>query len=114
MPGGLEVTVPLPPPVFTTESVGPAGESWTVSVVLPLLPEASVAVIVVIPGLTAVARPDALMVATEVLLLVHVSPAVVPFIVTGVEELVVVPLPNWPHSFEPQHRTVPLPRRAQL
>ena len=25
-----------------------------------------------------------------------------------------VPLPNWPHSFAPQHRTVPSPRSAQL
>src|SRR6266850_129409 len=33
-------------------------------------------------------------------------------IATGVEEL--VPLPNWPQSFAPQHRTVPPPRSAQL
>jgi hypothetical protein len=86
---------------------------WTVSVVLPVLPEASVAVMVVVPGLLPVARPVASMVATAVLLLVHVN-AVVPCIVTGVRELVVVPLPNWPHSFDPQQRTVPLPRRPQL
>ena len=35
-------------------------------------------------------------------------------IVTGVEELVLVPVPNWPQSFAPQHRTVPPPRSAQL
>lgn len=93
MPDGLEVTVPLPPPVFTTERVGSDEPCpCTVSVVLPVFPEASVAVIVVVPGPTPVARPDALMVATDVLLLVHVTP--VPCIVTGVEELAVVPLPN--------------------
>ena len=70
------------------------------------------AVIVVVPGLTPVARPAALMVATAVLLLVHATP--VPCIVTGVEESVVVSLPNWPQSFWPQQRTVPLPRSAQL
>ena len=35
-------------------------------------------------------------------------------IVTGVEELVRVPLPNWPQSFVPQHRTLPSPMSAQL
>ena len=73
MPGGLEVTLPLPPPVFTTERVG-SDAPGTVSVVLPLFPEASVAVIVVVPGPTPVATPEELMVATAVLLLVHVTP----------------------------------------
>jgi hypothetical protein len=91
MPGGLEVTVPEPPPVFTTERVG-SDVLCTVSVVLPLLPQASVAVIVVVPGAAPVATPAELMVATVVLLLVHVTP--VPGIVTGVSEPVVVPLPN--------------------
>jgi len=71
--------------------------SRTVSVVLALAPERSVAVIVVVPGLTPVASPVASMVGTALLLLVHVAP--VPVIVTGVEEPVVVPLPNWPKSF---------------
>ena len=70
------------------------------------------AVIVVVPGFTPVARPAASMVATAVLLLAQVTPG--PVIVTGVEELVVVPFPNWPQSFAPQHRTVPPPRSAQL
>ena len=30
-------------------------------------------------------------------------------IVTGMVELVLLPLPNWPHWFAPQHRTVPPP-----
>ena len=35
-------------------------------------------------------------------------------IVTGVLELVLLPLPNWPQVLSPQHRTVPPPRSAQL
>src|SRR6185295_8605886 len=85
---------------------------FTVSVVLAFAPEVSVAVIVVPPGFTPVARPVASMVATAVLLLAQVTPG--PVIATGVAELVLVPLPNWPQSFVPQHRTVPPPRSAQL
>src|SRR2546422_7672125 len=33
---------------------------------------------------------------------------------TGVIELVVVPLPSCPSRFRPQHRTVPSPRSAQV
>ena len=101
--------MPVPPPAGTTESLT---GSRTVSVVAAVAPLLSVAVIVVVPELTAVARPPASMVATEGLLLVHATP--VPVIVTGVEELAVVPLPNWPQSFAPQHWTLPLPKTAQL
>src|SRR5437879_1477008 len=86
--------------------------SRTASVVLALAPERSVAVIVVVPGLTPVASPVASIVATALLLLVHVAP--VPVIVTGVEELVVVPLPNCPKSFWPQHCAVPSLKSAQV
>jgi hypothetical protein len=109
MPAGVELTVPVPPPAGLTVSVTGAR---TVRVVLAVAPVLSVAVIVVVPALTAVARPDASTVATAVLLLVHVSP--VPLIMTGVEEAVVVPLPNWPQSFAPQHQTLALPRSTQL
>ena len=109
MPAGVELTVPVPPPAgLTVSTTG----SRTVSVVLAVAPVLSVAVIVVVPACTAVARPVASTVATEVLLLVHVMP--VPLIVTGVEEAVVVPLPNWPQSFVPQHQTLALLRSAQL
>jgi hypothetical protein len=112
IPGGLEVTVPLPAPAGTTER---ATRSVTVSVVLALAPEPSVAVIVVVPALRPVASPVASMVATVALLLAHVTPAPpVPVIVTGVEEPVVVPLPNCPKSFRPQHFTVPPERSAQV
>ena len=70
------------------------------------------AVIVVVPAPTPVARPVASMVATAVLLLVHVTPVLL--MVTGLGEPVVVPFPSWPHSLTPQHRTVPSPRSAQL
>ena len=85
------------PDCLTASTTG----SRTVSVVLAVAPVLSVAVIVVVPACTAVARPVASTVATAVLLLVQVIP--VPLIVTGVEEAVVVPLPNWPQSFTPQH-----------
>src|SRR4029077_5123607 len=39
---------------------------------------------------------------------------VIPRADTGVAEDVVVPSPNWPKSFWPQHCTVPLPRRAHV
>ena len=78
IPGGLEVTVPLPLPALTTERVG---RPTTVRVVFPLrLPE--VAVIVVDPGLTPVVNPVALIVATVESLLVHVTP--IPATATGV------------------------------
>src|SRR5438874_2485621 len=105
----MEVTLPMPAPAGRTDRVT---RSRTVRVVLEVAPEVSVAVIVVVPALTPVARPVASMLATAVLLLVHVTP--VPVIVTGMEEPVVVPLPNWPHSFTPQHCTVPFSRSAQL
>ena len=63
----------------------------TVSVVLAVAPIESVAVMVVVPGPAAVARPAALIVATDATLLVHVTPAV---IATGTADPVVVPLPN--------------------
>src|SRR5207249_4073633 len=85
IPGGLEVTVPLPVPSRTTERVGrfPAGPLTTVSVVLPLrAPE--VAVIVVVPAARPAARPLASIVATVGSLLVHVTPPPIPLTVTGV------------------------------
>src|SRR5437762_12019353 len=88
MPAGLDVTVPVPSPLRDTES---ASISFTVSVVLPLAPPPSVAVIVVTPRATAVARPAASIVATAGSLLVHVRP--VPFaFAAAVGESVVVPL----------------------
>ena len=83
----------------------------TVSVVVPLLPDASVAVIVVVPLPTAVARPPASIVATAGSLLAQVRP--VPFIFTEVGELTVVPFPSCPASFRPQHRIVLSVSRAQ-
>src|SRR5439155_9331607 len=104
IPGGLELTLPRPPPAGTTERVK---RGRTVSVVLVLAPMVSVAVIVVVPEFSAVARPVESIVATAVLLLVHEIP--VPVIATGNEDAVVVPSPNWPHSFTPNDRTVPSP-----
>src|SRR5437762_8523158 len=101
MPAGLDVTVPVPSPLRDTES---ASISFTVSVVLPLVPPPSVAVIVVTPRATAVARPAASIVATAGSLLVQVRP--VPFAFTAaVGESVVVPLPNCPELLCPQQRT---------
>ena len=80
---------------------------------LPLTPFA-VAVIVAAPTLTALASPVAAsIVATAVSLLVHVT-GPLPMTATGVEELLVVPLPSCPAKFRPQHRTVPSGRRAQV
>jgi hypothetical protein len=109
IPGGLEVTLPVPVPACITRRIG---RSLTVSVVLALAPAPSTAVIVVIPGFTPVARPVSSMAATALLPLVHVTP--VPLIATGMEEPAVVPFPNWPQSFAPQHRAVPYPTSAQL
>jgi hypothetical protein len=92
MPGGFELTLPVPAPARTTDSVNWPVCPTTVSVVLAFAPELSVAVIVALPGFTPVARPVASIVATAVLLLAQVTPG--PAIVTGVEELVLVPLPN--------------------
>src|SRR5262245_23485840 len=73
IPGGLEVTAPMPVPSRITERVKRvAVPLTTVSVVLPLRPP-EVAVIVVDPGLRPVATPFASMVATAVSLLVHVT-----------------------------------------
>src|SRR5439155_5812351 len=98
-------------PVRTTERVT---RSVTVSVVLALTPEPSVAAIVVVPAPRPVARPPASMVATAPLLLVHATP--VPVTVTGVEEPAVAPFPSWPKPLPtaPQHFTVPFARSAQL
>ena len=112
IPGGFELTLPVPAPPRTTDRVNWPVWPFTVSVVLAFAPEVSVAVIVVVPGFTPVARPVASMVATDVLLLAQVTPG--PVIATGVGELVVVPFPNWPQLLSPQHRTVPFPRSAQL
>src|SRR6266849_5121821 len=109
IPVGFEVTLPSPSPCLNTARVS---SSLTVSAALPVLPNGSVAVMVVVPLPTAVATPVVFTVATPVLLLVHVTP--VPVITTGVEEPVVVPLANWPQSLTPQHFTVPSPRSAQL
>jgi hypothetical protein len=92
IPAGFELTLPLPFPCRIVERVNRCVGCVTVSVVLAL-PEPSLAVIVVVPAATPVARPAALMVATEGLLLVHVSPPV-PLTLTGVDELVVVPFPS--------------------
>jgi hypothetical protein len=112
IPAGFELTLPLLLPVPVLQSVNWPVCPETVSVVLAFAPELSVAVTVVLPGFTPVARPAASIVATAVLLLAQVTPG--PPIVTGVVELVLVPLPNWPHWLSPQHRTVPPPRSAQL
>ena len=90
-----EVTVPFPNPAVLTVSVTRWLGALTVSVVLALAPEPSVAVIVAVPACWPVASPLASMVATSLLLL-QVTP--VPVITTGVEELVVVPFPNWPNA----------------
>jgi hypothetical protein len=92
IPGGFELTLPVPVPARATESVNWPVCSTTVSVVLACAPELSVAVIVVVPGLRPVASPDPSMVATAVLLLSHATPG--PVIVAGVEEPALVPLPN--------------------
>src|SRR2546422_3526821 len=119
MPAGLEVTVPLPVPSPITVRLG---RFTTVSVVLPLR-SAEVAVIVVDPGPRAVANPEASIVATVVLLLVHVTPPS-PSTVTGVNAqeglfgqgrvpLELIPTPTRPSSFRPQQRTVPSCRSTQ-
>src|SRR3954469_4031105 len=78
--------------------------STTVSVVVPLLPAPSMTPIVVVPLPTAVASPDASIVATAVSLLLHVRP--VPLILTAIGELTTVPFPSWPASFNPHERMV--------
>src|SRR5437773_522876 len=108
IPAGLEVTVPLPVPSRITERLG---RLPTVSVVLPLRPP-EVAVITVDPGLPPVANPAALIVATVVSLLVHVTPR--PTTVTGVNAFVVVPFPRRRSSLRPQHRNVPSARSEQV
>jgi hypothetical protein len=113
--GGLsdEVTVPLPVPALLTARR--KVRRTTVSVVLALAPVPSVAVIVVVPALRPVASPVASIVATVVLLLTHVPPAPpVPIIVIGPDGLVLVPSPNWPSLFQPQHFTVLSERSAQV
>jgi hypothetical protein len=97
-PSGFDVTVPAPSPCLIMVSVSIC---LTVTVVLPVLPNASVEVIVAVPRPTPVTSPDAPTVATLALLVVHVIP--VPCIVTGMSELVLVPIPNSPKSPSPQH-----------
>jgi hypothetical protein len=110
IPAGLELTVPLPVPVLTTERVT---RFTTVRTVLPLAPFA-LAVIVVEPRLKAVASPVAAsIVATLVSLLVHVT-GPLPVTAMAVEELLVVPLPSCPAKFRPQHCTVPSASRAHV
>src|SRR5579871_3257971 len=73
------------------------------------------AVIVVVPGATAVARPvNGLMVAAPVLPLVQPSEGTSGLVGTGVCESVVVPLPSCAAPLLPQHFTVPSESRAQL
>jgi len=94
IPPGLDITLPLPLPSRATERVK-APAFPTVSVVLPLFPKASVAVIMVFPTATAVANPAASIVATLVFELVQSMP--VRFTFTGVEALTVVPFPRPPN-----------------
>src|SRR4051812_36505066 len=109
IPPGLESTVPVPPPTLASDSIA----RWrTVSSVLAVAPELSVAVIVVAPEAAAVATPSRPIGAIERLLLPHVTP--VPFIRTDRDDPVAVPSPNCPHSLMPQHRTAPSARSAQL
>src|SRR2546422_2755062 len=108
MPGGLEVTVPLPVPSRITARLKRA---LTVSVVLPLRPP-ELAVITLNPGLRPVANPAASIVATVASLLVHVTPR--PTTVTGVKASVVVPFPSRPSVFRPQHCTEKSWRTAQV
>ena len=95
--------------------VGPA--PMTRSVALPVRPP-DVAVIVVVPGLRAVATPVAgSIVATPVSLLVHVTPS--PTTVTGViafpsGRLRSCPSPSRPKRPRPQHCTRPPRRSAQV
>src|SRR5437762_1941007 len=114
MPGGLEVTVPPPVPSRVTERRGRV-PAPTVSVALPLRPP-EVAVIVVEPGFRLVATPSAVIVATVVLLLVHVMPSET--VVTGVYAsspgwLRSSPSPSRPKRPRPQHCTLPPGRSAQ-
>src|SRR2546430_790122 len=111
-----EVTVPSPSPWRITDRVKPPPPTGdTVSTVLPLRPP-EVAVIVVDPGLRAVAKPFASTVATFSSLLVHVTPS--PTTVTGVKALSAsvlrVPSPSLPKRARPQHCTVPPARSAQV
>src|SRR5437016_2079047 len=121
IPAGLEVTVPRPVPSGITVRVG---RVTTVSVVLPLRP-AEAAVIVVDPAPRPVASPFASIVATALLLLVHVTPPPSPSTVTGVNAqeglcgqgrvpLALVATPSRPSSFRPQQRTVPSCKRAHV
>src|SRR5256714_39319 len=115
-----EVTVPRAAllPSRTTarvKRVGPA--PMTRSVALPVRPP-DVAVIVVVPGVRAVATPAAaLIVATLGSLLVHVTPS--PTTVTGVNafpsgRLRSCPSPSRPKKPRPQHCTRPPRRSAQV
>src|SRR5256885_14272451 len=69
---------------------------------------------VVAPRLRALASPAAeSTVATAVSLLAHVT-GPLPVTATGVEALVVAPLPSCPAKFRPQQSTVPSGRRPQV
>src|SRR6185312_7415551 len=109
MPAGLEVTTPLP--LRVTVSVITLPPPPTDSDVLPVRPW-NVAVIVVEPFARPVARPFASMVATDVLLLVHVG--LMPTTDAGVRASAVVPVPSSPYVFMPQHFTKPPCSTTQL
>jgi hypothetical protein len=94
IPAGLDVTVPLPLPCRSTESVTEDWSAVTVRTVLALEPSLSVTPITVDPALTPRARPFASIVATLLSLVVHVTP--VRLIATGVSALLVLRSPSWP------------------
>src|SRR5690242_5405894 len=83
----------------------------TVIVVVPNAPVGSVAVIVAVPALSAVASPVESIVATDVVSLDHVIAT--PLMATGDAEDVAVPFPSWPQLLVPQQRT-PFETTAQL
>ena len=100
MPDGADVTLPDPSPCRSSVRVS---RSRTVTVVLPLLPNASDTPIVAVPRPTPVTVPSGPTVAMSGRLLVQVIP--VACIGTGESEFVAVPLPNSPRSFSPQQMT---------
>ena len=73
---------------------------------LALAPDASVAVMVVAPGPTPVARPEP-SIGGDGRVAAGPRDAGAASWRPELEEPVVVPFPSWPHSLAPQHRTVP-------